>query len=65
MTADKTGGPAVLAIPDRLIVITERGGRFAAGYWEWNGQWCECADHDHLTRADALACAEDRLRYRS
>ena len=58
--------PGITArVPAHLIIITERDGRFSAGYWEWNGRWCGCPGHDHLTRADALACAEDRLRYRS
>lgn len=52
--------------PEQVIEITETGsGRFTASYTEWNDQPCECAGHDHLTRQDALACAEDRLRYRA
>ena len=53
------------ADPEDLIEITGDDGRFTAGYYEWNGQRLECAGHDHLTRADALTCAEDRLRYRA
>jgi hypothetical protein len=51
--------------PEDLIEITGGDGRFSSGYYEWNGQRLECAGHDHLTRADALTCVEDRLRYRS
>jgi hypothetical protein len=52
--------------PEQSVEIDETpGGRFTASYTEWNGQPCECAGHDHLTRQDALACAEDRLRYRA
>jgi hypothetical protein len=52
--------------PAQVIQIREKhGGRFTAVYWEWNGQPAECPGHDHLTRIDALACAEERLRYRS
>ena len=59
-------GTENVADPEDLIEITTGDdGRFAAGYREWNGQWCACAGHDHLTRADALTCAEDRLRYRA
>lgn len=50
--------------PDQLIIITGTG-RFTASYREWNGTWRNCGGHDHLTRADALACAEERLRYRA
>ena len=57
---------AVLPDPARLVAITEDDeGRFTAVYREWNGQWRECAGHDHLTRQDALSCAEQRLRYRA
>jgi hypothetical protein len=52
-------------IPDRLVIITDHGGWFTAAYYEWNGQLRNCRGHGHLTRLDALACAEDRLRYRS
>lgn len=48
-----------------LILITGHHGRYTAGYCEWNGSWAECRGHSHLTRADALTCAEDRLRYRA
>jgi hypothetical protein len=51
--------------PEDLIEITGGDGRYCSGYYEWNGQRYECAGHDHLTRADALTCAEDRLRFRS
>ena len=55
-----------VARPARLVAIAEDdGGRFTAVYREWNGQWRECAGHDHLTRQDALSCAEQRLRYRA
>ena len=57
---------AVLPDPARLVAITEdEAGRFTAVYREWNGQWRECTGHDHLTRQDALTCAEQRLRYRA
>ena len=57
---------AVLPDPAALVAITEdEAGRFTAVDREWNGQWRECAGHDHLTRQDALACAEQRLRYRA
>ena len=52
--------------PENLIEITVgEDGRYSSGYWEWNGQWCPCTGHTHLTRTDALTCAEDRLRYRT
>lgn len=53
------------ADPQQLIVITQDKGRHKSGYREWNGTWHYCGDHDHLTRADALSCAEERLRYRA
>ena len=51
--------------PEHLIEITAENGRYTSAYCEWNGQWHQCADHDHLTRTDALTCAENRLRYRA
>ena len=52
--------------PEDLIEITtSEDGRYTSGYFEWNGQWRPCAGHDHLTRTDALTCAENRLRYRA
>jgi hypothetical protein len=52
--------------PGQLIEITEqRNGRFVAAYTEWNGCPSGCRGHDHITRTDALACAEARLRYRA
>ena len=58
--------PAAVAEPDQLIIIAASGhDRFTSSYREWNGQWTACAGHDHLTRADALTCAEERLRYRA
>jgi hypothetical protein len=55
-----------LAYPGRIIVLVMgKDGRYTSGYCEWNGKWHGCHGHDHLTRADALSCAEDRLRYRA
>jgi hypothetical protein len=51
--------------PEELVEITDRGGRFRASYYEWNGERQECCEQGHLTRRDALECAEQRLRYRS
>jgi hypothetical protein len=63
--------PAALAAglvtePEQVIEIGKTsGGKFTASYTEWNGQPCTCTGHDHLTRQDALSCAEDRLKYRA
>ena len=51
--------------PEQLIIITGKPGRYTAAYCEWNGQVADCRGHDHLTRQDALTCAEQRLRYRA
>ena len=54
-----------VADPEALVEITCEDGRYTSGYCEWNGQWHQCAGHSHLTRTDALTCAETRLRYRT
>jgi hypothetical protein len=59
-------GADTIRDPAQIITVTEQpDGRFTAGYWEWNQTWRDCAGHDHLTRVDALTCAEQRLRYRT
>jgi hypothetical protein len=67
------GGPVTTQTPaqapliqaERLIIIVGKQGRYTAWYCEWNGTVADCRGHDHLTRQDALTCAEQRLRYRS
>ena len=57
---------ATALIPGVLIEITQAAsGRYTAWYQEWQGSWRGCCRHAHLTRQDALACAEERLRYRA
>ena len=51
--------------PGELIGIADDGSRFSAWYYEWNDERRECCADGHLTRRDALECAEARLRYRS
>ena len=48
-----------------VVLVAGDGGRYTAAYREWDGRWRDCPGHDHLTRQDALACAEQRLRYRA
>jgi hypothetical protein len=58
--------PSTDAAPGQLVEITGHDdGRFTAAYDEWNGQHRDCPPgHKHITRQDALDCAEARLRYR-
>jgi len=51
--------------PGAVIAIEAAGDRFTGGFYEWNGHWSGCTGHKpHLTRLDALRCAEDQLAYR-
>jgi hypothetical protein len=58
-------GTIALLVPGQIVLIAGPAGRYTAAYREWNGRWCGCPGHDHLTRQDALSCAEQRLRYRA
>jgi hypothetical protein len=61
----RTHAQAPLIQAERLIIIVGKASRYTAWYCEWNGQVAACRGHDHLTRQDALTCAEQRLRYRA